>query len=148
MKAILITGNPRYIKGDEAKQYYQDIINFVQSRGIEIIVDPGDDYTCPPKADFYIAHSRGCDRIRCVAGTPKEKDFLMFGDRAGFIHPVDLAWQLANPPSPRYNPPPVEHFEFIDTQKKAIVDKIAELTKLTMGGTRQDPMRGRPKPRG
>lgn len=148
MKAVLITGNPKYIDNDIARGYYREIIEFLQANGVDVTTDPGSDYTCPPKADFYIGHSRGAGRVRCFKNTPQFDDFLIFGDPDGYIHPVDLAWQNSNPPNPnRFNPPPKEHFEFYDAQKAAILNKIRELNAKGVT-TRQSPGRGRPKPRG
>lgn len=148
MKAVLITGNPKYINNSLARNYYREIIEFLQSNGVEVITDPGADYTCPPKADFYIGHSRGAGRVRCFERTEQRNDFLMFGDPDGYIHPVDLAWQNANPPDPnRFNPPPKEHFEFYQEQKNAIANKIDEIRNRG-NVTRQSPGRGRPQPRG
>jgi hypothetical protein len=152
MRAVLITGNPKYINNAVAVGYYEKIIHFLKTRGVEVILDPGDDYTCPPVADFYIGHSRGAGRIMCFDArgrrSAQRKDFLMFGDPDGYIHPVDRAWQEANPPSPdKFNPPPKEHFEFYAAQQQAIVNKIREVEQRS-AGTRQSPGKGRPSPRG
>lgn len=148
MKAVLITGNPKYINNETARKYYEDIVTFLQANGVDVVIDPGADYTCPPKADFYIGHSRGAGRIRCVERTDQADDFLRFGDPGGYIHPVDEAWQKANRPDPtKFNPPPKEHFEFMPEQKQAILDKIQDI-KQRGAYTRQSPGRGRPKPRG
>lgn len=127
LSAVIVTGNPKYIKTPEAIKYYNDIEAFLKANGVIVRRDPGNDYTCPPKADFYIGHSRGASRIRCFRNTTQEKDFLMFGDPDGYIHPVDREWQKNNPPSDKFNPPPVEHFEFYEGQQKAILNKIKEL---------------------
>ena len=151
MKAVLITGNPKYINNEVARSYYREITEFLQANGVDVITDPGADYTCPPHADFYIGHSRGAGRFRCVEDTEQRNDFLMFSDPDGYIHPVDLAWQKANPPKPdKFNPPPVEHFEFYPEQQQAILNKIKELKLKTnpSTGTRQSPGLGRPRPRG
>ncbi|MNQ58337.1 hypothetical protein D3C85_725360 [compost metagenome] len=114
---------------------------------MEVIIDPGADYTCPPKADFYIGHSRGAGRIICFEQSKQYNDFLMFGDPDGYIHPVDLAWQKANPPSSnKVLHPPKEHFEFYAEQQQAILNKIQEITERS--GTRQSPGMGRPRPHG
>lgn len=146
MKAVLVTGNPKYINKPIAVNYYKEIVDFLNRCGVDTTIDPGDDYTCPPHADFYIGHSRGASRIRCFERTAQANDFLRFGDIGGYIHPVDEAWQKANPPNGNYNPPPDEHFEFTKAQQQAIVDKIAEIKARV--GTRQSPSKGRPQPRG
>lgn len=146
MKAVLVTGNPRYINKPIAVNYYKEIVNFLKSNGVDTIIDPGNDYTCPPKADFYIGHSRGASRIRCFERTAQANDFLRFGDIGGYIHPVDEEWQKSNPPSDKYNPPPDEHFEFYPAQQQAILSKITEIKSRS--GNRQSPINGRPLPRG
>lgn len=142
MKAIVIKGNKKYIDNARARGYYQEISDFLESLGVTVEFDDGLDYTCPGTADFYIAHSKGCSRLRCFEGSPKEKDFLMFGDPDGYIHPVDAKWQKENPPKEsRFNPPPKEHFEFIESQKNAIRLKVEELKRKEVNLNRQSPSR-------
>ncbi len=123
LTAVLVKGNPKFIKGDEAQAYYNEIVEYMESLGVSVIVDPGADYTCPPKADFYVAHSRGCGRYRCFDGGPQADDFLMFGDPDGIMHPKDRKWHEAG----RRGIPPNEHFLFIDEQKQAIEAKVIQL---------------------
>lgn len=130
MKAVLIKGNPRFIRGDEAKAYYQEIIEFMEGLGVDVIEDPGADYTCPPKADFYVAHSRGCGRIRCFeegSRMDERPNFIMFGDPDGIMHPVDRQWNENG----RKGIPPREHFIFTADQKLAIQNKVRELNNTT-----------------
>lgn len=148
MDAILITGNPAYINNSVAKQYYSAIETFLIKNGVRVHRDPGADYTCPPKADFYVAHSRGCSREICMPSRGQVNDFLRFGDIGGYIHPVDEEWQRMNPPTGKYNPPPPEHFLFTAEQQQAIMAKIIEIKARRPAGTRQSPGRGRPSPRG
>lgn len=120
MKAILITGNPKYIGRPIAKLYYAAIVEYVRSLGAECVTNPGADFTCPPKADFYIGHSRGCGRYRCVAKDPVlSKRFLRFGDPGGVNHPVDDKWLET-----MIGVPPDEHFVFTDEQRLAIRDMV------------------------
>lgn len=92
---VLIVGNPEKMKGQEklAGAYYRAITDFVESQGFAVKVDPGEPKTCPDmSAAFWIAHSRGVDRIRCI--DPKDQwRFLKLGDPDGVIHPVDAKWQ-------------------------------------------------------
>lgn len=128
MKAVLIKGNPRFIRGDEAKAYYNDIIEFMEKLGVDVIEDPGADYTCPPKADFYVAHSRGCGRARCFENKPEEfANFIKFGDPDGIMHPVDREWDENG----RKGIPPKEHFIFTADQKLAIQTKVDQLKSAT-----------------
>jgi hypothetical protein len=127
VKAVLITGNPKYTNNKVAKDYYKSIVDFVNSLGVSCSVDPGADYTCPPPADFYIGHSRGVSRIRCFRDNPDMSNrFLRFGDPGGFNHPVDSEWLK----SQKGNPPP-EHFEFVDVQKEAIVKMVNSIKNTT-----------------
>lgn len=128
MKAVLIKGNPRFIRGDEAKAYYAEIVEFMEGLGVTVIEDPGADYTCPPKADFYVAHSRGCGRRRCFEGrgSPELHNFIMFGDPDGIMHPKDRQWHEDG----CKGIPPREHFVFTADQKLAIQNKVDELKAL------------------
>ena len=123
VKAVLITGNPKYIGTPLAKAYYKSIVEFVEHLGVSCTIDPGREYTCPPKADFYIAHSRGVDRFRCVADHPvMSKRFIRFGDVDGINHPVDSEWLKTQVGSP-----PPEHFYFVEEQKEAIRKMVAAI---------------------
>jgi hypothetical protein len=125
MKVVIIKGNPKFINNSVAKKYYEDIKKFLLANGVrEVVFDPGADYTCPPKADFYVAHSKGVSRKRCFTDKP-ETIFLKFGDPDGQIHPVDAEWQKVTPPGSGV--PPKEHFELIPSQKAAILKAIEEV---------------------
>jgi len=127
MKAVLIKGNPKFVRGDEAKAYYQEIVEFMEGLGVEVIEDPGLDNTCPPPADFYVAHSRGVDR-ECCFDTPEQMaNFIKFGVPEGVIHPVDLDWWDRG----RKGIPPREHFVFTADQKLAIQNKVDAMRKAT-----------------
>lgn len=128
--ATLITGNPRFIDGnDEAEKYYQDIEKYLVDWGYEVARDPGENFTCPPKSDLYVGHSRGAGRYRCVANNPDlQWRFLKFGDLDGYIHPKDAQFQKANQHlfgTSRAPTPPKEHYEFTKEQKRAI-DTVSE----------------------
>lgn len=130
LSAVIILGNPKYINNRHARQYYRKIEKFLKSHMVDVSFDPGNDYTCPKKADFYIGHSRGASRIICFKDTPQYSYFLRFGDIGGYIHPVDEKWQKENPPNQtEYNPPPKEHFVFTKDQKDAILKTIKKLRK-------------------
>lgn len=124
LTATLIKGNPRFIKTELAQTYYQEIVEFIEGLGVTVIIDIGADYTCPPKADFYVAHSRGCGRARCFESKPDElATFIMFGDPDGICHPKDKAWFDAG----ATGIPPNEHFVFTDEQKHAIEQMVSHL---------------------
>lgn len=147
MKAVIIKGNPKFIMNDLARQYYADIQAFLEDLGVEVILDEGKDFTCPPKADFYVAHSRGCGRVRCFENKPNElRNFLKFGDPDGIIHPVDAKWQADNPPGTPSRPPK-EHFEFTEAQQNAIRSKVDELRRQVSNESFKRGARQRPSTR-
>jgi hypothetical protein len=121
ISAVLIKGNPRFVKTDLAMAYYNEIVEYMEALGVKVTEDPGADYTCPPRADFYVAHSRGCGRMRCFEDAPDERaTFIMFGDPDGICHPKDRAWFDAG----AKGIPPDEHFVFTDEQKNAISEMV------------------------
>lgn len=130
--AVIILGNPDKMKGMErlANQYYEEIAQYIESKGFGVETDPGEPKTCPRMdAAFWVGHSRGVDRIRCV----DEKDqwrFLKFGDVDGYIHPADARWQAGIDDHVTTTMlPPKEHFLFIDSQKRAIDNVVERLKK-------------------
>lgn len=133
LTATLITGNPKYIHDNPmASDYYDQIISYLEDHGFSVTVDPGDDYTCPPKSDLYIGHSRGAGRYRCVEDVPEEAwRFLKFGDLDGISHPVDRKYQVKYEKDfatdKRIPSPPDEHYVFIPEQKEAIDRLVADI---------------------
>ena len=128
MRAVIVEGNPKYIANNPlATAYYDDIEKFLKQNGVSTVLrDPGADYTCPPKADLYIGHSRGAGRARCMS-KGEEYRFLKFGDPDGVIHPDDAKWQASRGKPGVPDEPPACHYEFISAQRTAIVALIREL---------------------
>jgi hypothetical protein len=63
--AVIVTGNPLFVKGNpSAIRFYGEIEEYLKGIGYAVSRDPGDAYTSPPKADIWIGHSRGADRMR------------------------------------------------------------------------------------
>lgn len=129
-KVIVIKGNPDKMLGQEklAESYYQAIADYVRQLGFSVEFDDGLPRTCPPlDVDFWIAHSRGVDRERCIKPEDQWR-FLKFGSLDGVIHPKDAKWQrgITNHLTTQEQPPK-EHFEFTRDQQKAIADLVREL---------------------
>jgi len=59
--AVVIKGNPEYISGHD--DFYEEIKDFLEEQGYKVSFDKGAPYTVPPKADLWIGHSRGSDRL-------------------------------------------------------------------------------------
>ena len=128
MHAVIIKGNPKFIKTKVARDYYNDIERFLKRNGVrKVTVDPGKDQTLPDlKADFYVAHSRGVGRYPYM---PEDKKpyFLKFGSLDGVIHPVDRTWQEKLEKGEDAGDIPDEHFLFFSEQQKAIVEMIGKV---------------------
>jgi len=64
--AVIVMGNPKYILGPHrqwAIKFYARLQKYLESLGYEVSRDPGKPFTSPPKADLWIGHSRGADRL-------------------------------------------------------------------------------------
>ena len=128
MYVIIIKGNPKFIKTAVARQYYQNIEKFLYDIGVKrVSFDSGADYTCPPKADVYIAHSRGVARVDLCKNLG-DHNSLKFGSLDGIIHPVDAEWQKVT--APGTGTPPKEHFLFTEEQQQAIRDMYERVRKI------------------
>lgn len=128
MTAVVIKGNPKYVKNNpKADRYYNEIKDYLEQKGYEVSFDPGKPYTQPEDADLWIGHSRGVDRLRFA---PSGTKTLAFGapDDDAYSHPVDRqAMQSFEPGNGEYTPPD-EHYVFTAEQKQAI-DRIATTEK-------------------
>lgn len=68
MKAVIIKGNPYYASREEKAGYdrfYAEVRAILLRAGYDqVVFDDGAPYTVPPKADLWVGHSRGKDRLR------------------------------------------------------------------------------------
>jgi hypothetical protein len=85
MKAIVIMGNGAIIKKnmEAARRFYMELGRYLEGLGYEVSYDKGEPYTVPERADLWVGHSRGCDRLRfaeagircvCLGGSGGIKD--------------------------------------------------------------------------
>lgn len=112
--AVLITGNPKYIKDNPAAdKFYEAIEQDLKAKGYTVRRDPGEPYTSPPNANLWIGHSRGADRLRFA---PSGTRTLAFGSNAkGAInHPDDVVEMSAG------HVPPAAHYVFTPEMADAI----------------------------
>lgn len=62
--AVVIGGNPKYIKNNpQASVFYKELIKYLESLGFATMFDSGAPYTSPPRADLWVGHSMGADRL-------------------------------------------------------------------------------------
>lgn len=75
-KAVIIKGNPGFIGADlTAAKFYTDLATQLRQRGYDdVTFDPGKPFTSPPKADLWVGHSRGADRLRFAPPGTKTVD--------------------------------------------------------------------------
>ena len=121
LTAVIITGNPKYIKGNKlANNFYKDIGQYLMSKGYRVSYDPGEAYTQPKDADLWIAHSRGNDRLRFAGKNVKKISLGVEDDELVNVvnHPLDNSLVRGTIPD-KY------HFIFTDEMKA----KIDEITK-------------------
>ena len=81
LTAVVIHGNPEYVEGvdkERADRFYAHLARKLERRGYAVSHDAGKEYTSPPKADLWVGHSRGSDRLR-FAG--KGTTAVAMGDR-------------------------------------------------------------------
>jgi len=85
--AVIIKGNPKFVIGNpDADRFYNEVKSFLEEQGFSVTFDAGEAYTSPVKADLWISHSRGADRLRFA---PKGTKTIMLGIQGGINHPED-----------------------------------------------------------
>lgn len=118
LTAIIIKGNPKFIdRNIQADRFYKRIKNFLETLGYEVKVDNGEPYTCPEKADLWIGHSRGSDRLRFA---PKGTHILAFGSSSknAINHPKDNSVKITYPSDVLPNE---FHYVFTKKMREAIL---------------------------
>ena len=82
-RAVIIKGNPKFVQFyDISEKFYNHIKELLEFRGYSVIFDAGEEYTLPPDADVWIAHSRGMSRLRFASSSTKTiriDDYLPIG---------------------------------------------------------------------
>ena len=112
--AVIITGNPKYINNNTAKRFYAELKSFIESNGYKVEFDPGKEHTEPKKADLWIGHSRGADRLRFA---PKDTKVIAIGCKGGINHPNDKAFEKGQIPDDN-------HFTLTNEMKSEILKQI------------------------
>lgn len=116
-KAVIITGNPKFITSNKwADDFYNEIKNFLEALGYEVVFDPGEPHTTPPPADLWIGHSRGTDRLRFAPATTK---IIALGSSlpGAINHPRDNTKDSFGPSDIIPNE---YHYAFMDEMRDAI----------------------------
>lgn len=119
LTAIIIKGNPKFIEGNsDADNFYREIQLFLEAHGYQVSFDNGEPYTSPEKADLWIGHSRGVDRLRFA---PEGTSLLKFGssDEDAINHPDDSSLKIQYPSDVVPNE---FHYVFTDEMKRAILE--------------------------
>ena len=97
MKAVIIKGNPKFVENNrKADSFYKKLKTFLISLGYEVSLDKGEPYTEPIKADLWIGHSRGVDRLRFA---PKHTKVIALGIEVGINHPKDTSLRAGDVPN-------------------------------------------------
>ena len=124
--AVIIKGNPDYISGHN--DFYEEIKSFLEGLEYEVSFDEGAPETSPPKADLWIGHSRGGDRLE--GAVPEYAKAVL---AIGVPDPTNQPFPAINHPDdqPEVGKEPGEfHFIFTDEMK----EKIKEISNETFNG--------------
>lgn len=113
-RAIIIKGNSKFIDNRHADIFYEDLKSFFEKLGYKASFDSGEPHTTPPKADLWVGHSRGNERLRFA---PEGTCTISIGAAGGINHPKDNAIAKGQEP---------DQFHFILTKemKTKIIEEL------------------------
>ena len=132
-KAIIITDDLERVAGNpEADRFYGELEKHLKSLGYEVAFDRGRPGTLPKKADLWLGHGRGADRLRFAPASVKTIA-IGTGHNDSINHPsgkVDKAGAKAD-----------THFSLTDEMRREISrsvrgdkqDVVTEMTYLELG---------------
>jgi hypothetical protein len=148
--AVIVKGNPDHrTEGGQgkkkARRFYSHIATVLKDEGYKVSFDKGLPYTQPKKADLWLGHSRGVDRLRFA---PKETLTIATGSRvAGAInHPLDKKWMSKKEeafragqtwksiPAKERPPVPNEHLILNSDMEKELRTRVREHKRRLSGG--------------
>lgn len=122
--AVIIKGNPKFIENNiEADNFYKEIKDFLETLNYEVSFDKGEPYTSPKKADLWIGHSRGVDRLRFAH---KDIYTLMFGSS----HKDSVNHQDDNSVKTEYTSnviPNKFHYKFTNEMRNSILEATKKI---------------------
>ncbi len=115
--AVIIKGNPKFITDNpDADRFYGEVKSFLEELGYFVTFDAGEPYTSPIKADLWIAHSRGSERLRYA---PEGTKTIALGSEGGINHPEDKSLV-------RGDIPEKWHYLLTDEMKEKIKVELAK----------------------
>jgi hypothetical protein len=118
--AVIIKGNPKFVEGNpDADKYYANFASFLESLGFSVTFDPGLEYTSPAKADLWVSHSRGKDRLKFASEGIMT---IATGIEGGINHPDDTSLKKGDIPDKF-------HYILTDEMKEKIKEKLMKTKK-------------------
>lgn len=111
--AVIIKGNPKY-DNEQSQRFYERLADLLKEQGYSVKFDAGKSYTLPEKADVYIGHSRGADRLQYVTGV---KIPVGTASKEAVNHPKDNALEGGIKPN-RY------HYTLNKEMKQEVLSRI------------------------
>ena len=134
--AIIIKGNQKHIKGKNS--FYLEIKKFLEKLGYKVKFDKGLPYTSPPKADLWIGHSMGADRLE--GAKPKyAKEVLGIG----VPFPSKQNFKVINHPKDEVNKGIINNYHFVfDKKMKNKIKNLDKKISRLKTNPRQFPLRG------
>ena len=125
LTAVIIKGNPKFVKGNQAaNSFYEEINIYLESLGYEVSFDLGEPHTLSKKASLWLGHSRGVSRL---AFAPEETKIIALGSvrKDAINHPEDNTKDIIGESDILPNK---YHYVFTEEMKKAI-KKITDSIK-------------------
>jgi starvation-inducible DNA-binding protein len=119
--AVIIRGNPKYITGNpKADAFYTKLQNYLEQKGYTVQQDAGEPYTMPPKANVWLGHSRGVNRLRFA---PEGTASIAIGALGGINHAKDKKLLPGETPTS-------SHYLLTKKMIKALDSKLMEGTPM------------------
>lgn len=114
--AVIVTGNPKFIRNAKARSFYDDLQSHLESKGYTVTRDPGKAFTKPVDADLWVAHSKGVNRLKFAPPGTKTIAIGAPEVKGSITHPEDIAVGGEKPTA--------AHFTLTPDMKAAIDNKL------------------------
>lgn len=122
--AVIIKGDPDKVKNNKkADKFYEELKEFLEDLGFKVRFHSGKPYTAPAKADIWIGHSKGADRLRFA---PKNVTTIEIGtpDDDAISHSKDNIAKLKSEKKVKDIEPNIYHFKLTNHMKKKIKEEL------------------------
>lgn len=126
MNVLIIGDIPRYIGVEEATEFQNQVVSFLEQRQCNVVVVGCKEIASPIGADLIVAIGRGHEVIDRMRGTQSMDALVQLASPVGVNHPTAQRWFDDG----SKGKPPLELYAFTADQKLVLENAVKAITPV------------------